>query len=120
LVDARDFEEHRSPEPDVNADARETPTPGIEIPTAWPMLSSFPERSVTGYDYSEADQPLTVEVWCEWRDAGLLDLRRALRGTCAPPPSPAALEQMRELVRGELARDEARRLHDAVEAPAFH
>lgn len=65
LVDARDFEEHRSPEPIIHdAGARATPTPSIEIAAAWPE-SGIPTPIVFGYDYREADQPLTIELWCE-------------------------------------------------------
>jgi hypothetical protein len=64
LVDARDFEEHRSPEADVNAEARAAPTPDVVLPLEWPE-EGFPEPVVLGYDYATADQPLTLEVWSE-------------------------------------------------------
>jgi hypothetical protein len=85
LVDARDFEEHRSPKPEINTAWRETPTPGIELPLEWPE-DGFPQPEVTGYDYSNADQPITVEVVCEksTMDDILAPLCRVLRVNYQP------------------------------------
>lgn len=85
LVDARDFEEHRSPEAFVNAVTRETPTPSVELPLRWPD-EGFPEPEIVGYDYSDADQPLTIDVWCEksTMDDVLAPLCTALRVNYQP------------------------------------
>jgi hypothetical protein len=80
LVDARDFEEHRSPQPKINVTARETPSPNVVLPATWPK-TGFPIPEVIGYDYDPADQPIAVEVWCEksTMDHILIPLCRELR-----------------------------------------
>ena len=65
LVDAREFEEHRSPEAIIHAETRDTPVPAISLPETWPADDHFPQPIIYGYDYAEADQPCIIEVWSE-------------------------------------------------------
>lgn len=85
VVDARSFEEHRSPKARVNSEARDLPTPAVALPDEWPERG-FPQPTISGYDYMPADQPLTVEVWCEksTMDAILAPLCRDLRVNYQP------------------------------------
>jgi hypothetical protein len=61
FVDAREFEEHRSPTVKEHSQFRKTPKPFI----MWDERSEIKEPLVAGYDYHPADQPYTIEVWCE-------------------------------------------------------
>jgi hypothetical protein len=61
-VDARLFEEHRSPRPQIHSAFRDTPEPGIHW---YSRHDGIKTPKVDGYEYGAGDQPYTVEVWCE-------------------------------------------------------
>jgi hypothetical protein len=82
LVDPTAFEDHRSPQPYLNAVSRPAPSPAwsvddleYEDPQSLPRLDasmldwevnlSMPSPSASGYDYHQADQPYHLEVWIE-------------------------------------------------------
>jgi hypothetical protein len=69
MVDARHFQERRSPQPRINATNRETPTPRVVVPAMWLWRESedCPLPTVVGYDYAPADQPrlsLCLKTFC--------------------------------------------------------
>jgi hypothetical protein len=84
LVDPAAFVERRSPEPVVNAWSREEPPipaaempdpaawwvpslggVALELPSPYQVTFNLPTWTVSGYDYRDAYQPHTVEVWIE-------------------------------------------------------
>jgi hypothetical protein len=78
LVDASAFEDHRNPTAIVHTWSRPAPEPAWQLgPTpswylpqidrslAFGLHLDAPQITVTGYDYSSADQPYHLEVWIE-------------------------------------------------------
>ena len=83
MVNVEHFDDHRNPDPVIRMNPDETPSapkweidahpllwgafdlPTINVELADDLDWTIPEPEVSGYGYSQADQPVVVEVWIE-------------------------------------------------------